>query len=65
VSHFAALLLFIPWLRTHSQDGHLSEVYMLTFQKDGALVASGDFSGVGAVWDLRCGKKVNVSSKES
>lgn len=31
---------------------------MLAFQKDGALVASGDFAGVGAVWDLRCGKKV-------
>jgi len=45
------------------QDGHLSEVYMLAFQKDGALVASGDFAGVGAVWDLRCGKKVAKKEK--
>jgi WD40 repeat protein len=36
----------------------VKEVHLLTFQHDGALVCSGDFAGVGNVWDLRCGKKI-------
>jgi WD40 repeat protein len=48
------LTMFFP----KKQDGHVKEVHLLTFQHDGALVCSGDFAGVGNVWDLRCGKKI-------
>jgi len=38
-----------------TQEGHAGEVYPLTFQPDGALLATGDFHGIGQVWDLRTG----------
>ena len=38
------------------QEGHSSGVVSLSFQNDGALVASGDIGGIGLVWDLRSGK---------
>ncbi|CAN0457557.1 unnamed protein product, partial [Hapterophycus canaliculatus] len=40
------------------QDGHHKEVYGISFQGDGALVATGDLGGVGRVWDLRSGKSI-------
>ena len=38
------------------QEGHSSGVTTLSFQNDGALVATGDLGGIGLVWDLRSGK---------
>ena len=35
------------------QDGHYREAHALAFQPDGALVVTGDYAGVGHVWDLR------------
>ncbi|OWZ24307.1 hypothetical protein PHMEG_000669 [Phytophthora megakarya] len=40
------------------QEGHYKEVYAIAFQKDGALVATGDLNGNGRVWDLRSGKAI-------
>lgn len=42
------------------QEGHISAVYPLSFQNDGALIASGDLNGVAAVWDLRTGKSITT-----
>ena len=39
-----------------TQIGHVSEVRPIDFQKDGALVATGDTNGIGLIWDLRTGK---------
>ena len=49
--------------KTHSvlfmkPNKHLNIVRQEIQWKDGALVASGDFAGVGNVWDLRAGKKI-------
>lgn len=40
------------------QEGHIAAVYPLSFQNDGALLASGDLNGVANVWDLRSGKLI-------
>ena len=40
------------------QEGHTSGVTTLSFQNDGALVATGDLGGIGLVWDLRSGKNI-------
>jgi len=40
------------------QEGHSGEIYTLAFQQDGSLLASGDFHGVGLIWDLRSGKNI-------
>lgn len=39
-----------------TQEGHAGEVYPLSFQRDGSLLATGDFHGIGLVWDLRSGQ---------
>ena len=58
-----------------TQEGHSKEVYALTFQDDGALVASGwvtiyppevdglissGFDAIGRVWDTRTGRTAMV-----
>lgn len=40
------------------QEGHIAAVYPLSFQPDGALLASGDLNGVVQTWDLRSGKSI-------
>jgi len=40
------------------QEGHSAPVFPIHFQKDGALVATGDLSGIGLVWDLRSGRSI-------
>jgi U4/U6 small nuclear ribonucleoprotein PRP4 len=49
--------------RTHPShnaraQGHAREVYPVAFHPDGSLVATGDLSGLGRVWDLRSGKSI-------
>jgi U4/U6 small nuclear ribonucleoprotein PRP4 len=39
-------------------QGHAKEVYPIAFHPDGSLVATGDLSGLGRVWDLRSGKSI-------
>ncbi len=39
-------------------QGHAREVYPIAFHPDGSLVATGDLSGLGRVWDLRSGKSI-------
>lgn len=41
-----------------SQEGHIAPVYPLSFQNDGALLASGDLNGISSIWDLRSGKNI-------
>lgn len=38
------------------QEGHTREVYGLSCQCDGSLVATGDLTGLIRVWDLRTGR---------
>lgn len=40
------------------QEGHSAPVFPINFQKDGALVATGDLAGIGLLWDLRSGRCV-------
>jgi U4/U6 small nuclear ribonucleoprotein PRP4 len=40
------------------QEGHAGPIYTLSFQADGALLASADLHGVCLVWDLRSGKAI-------
>lgn len=40
------------------QEGHVAAVYPLSFQQDGALMATGDLNGVACAWDLRSGKSI-------
>lgn len=40
------------------QDGHSKECSALSFQQDGALVATTDYAGVVLCWDLRSGQQV-------
>jgi U4/U6 small nuclear ribonucleoprotein PRP4 len=40
------------------QDGHARPVYGLAVHPDGSLVATGDLSGNGRVWDLRSGQVI-------
>lgn len=40
------------------QEGHSGPLYTMSFQKDGALLATGDLHGIGLIWDLRSGKNV-------
>ncbi len=40
------------------QEGHSAPVFPINFQKDGALVATGDLSGIGLIWDLRSGRSI-------
>jgi WD40 repeat protein len=41
-----------------AKQGHAREVYPIAFHPDGSLVATGDLSGLGRVWDLRSGKSI-------
>jgi U4/U6 small nuclear ribonucleoprotein PRP4 len=45
-----------------TQEGHAGEVYPMSFYKDGSLIATGDFHGVGLVWDLRSGQNIQALS---
>lgn len=40
------------------QEGHSAPVFPINFQKDGALVATGDLAGIGLIWDLRSGRSI-------
>ena len=40
------------------QEGHSKEAYAIAFHPDGSLVATGDFTGLGRVWDIRSGKSI-------
>lgn len=42
------------------QEGHSKEVYVVQFQDDGSLSASGGLDGIGRVWDLRTGRTAMV-----
>lgn len=42
------------------QDGHTKEVGSLAFQHDGALVLTGDYSGIALLWDVRSGQQIQA-----
>ena len=42
------------------QEGHSAPVYGIDIQCDGSLVATGDTSGIGRIWDLRHGYSIFV-----
>ena len=40
------------------QTGHIAPIYPISFQPDGALLASGDLEGIVLIWDLRSGRQI-------